>query len=91
MGLLSILLTFFTDFLLWLANLSDERCREAPAKRGLTAFVYLLLGALLLVAQGVAIGALLIGIAYDRYVDVEVMSAMCRLQGLDPEMVAHLM
>ncbi len=78
-------------FLLWLANIADQRRAMTPPRGGVAALVYVLLvgmWASLLVA---ALAILLLGVAYNRYADPAVMEELYRAQGADPAAMAALM
>lgn len=78
-------------FLLWLANVADKRRNATPAKRDVVILVYALLGLVWGILLAVAVFAVLVGVAYARYADVDALSAQYRAQGLDPEVVVQIM
>ena len=78
-------------FLLWLANIADQRRAMTPSRKGVAALVYVLLIGMwtgLLVAAFVI---LLMGVAYNRYADLAVMEEIYRAQGVDPATMVALM
>ncbi len=92
MAYLSIIALFLPlIFLLWLANVADKRRNATPAKRDVVILVYVLLGLVWGTLLAVAVFAVLMGVAYARYADIDALSAQYSAQGLNPEVVVQFM
>jgi len=78
-------------FLLWLANVADKRRNETSENRNAVIAVYALLILFWVIVLAAGIFALLMGIAYQRYADIAVLSSHYAEQGLDPQTTVQFM
>lgn len=77
--------------LLWLAHVAEKRRQQVPPRQDVAMLVYGLLAAFWLGWLMAGVFFMLLGIAYQRYADVDAMASVYEAQGVDPQVMIHIM